>query len=58
MTISWLLAGIDITDDNLEDLLTYDDLFLDYYNAFLALPVSHAAIFFANVSCYQSLNME
>ena len=26
MTISWLLAGIDITDDNLEDLLTYDDL--------------------------------
>ena len=33
------LSGIDITEENLEDLLAYDDLFLDYFNAFLSLPV-------------------
>ncbi|XP_060552397.1 LOW QUALITY PROTEIN: uncharacterized protein LOC132713733, partial [Ruditapes philippinarum] len=30
---------LEITGENLEDLLAYDDLFLDYFNAFLALPV-------------------
>jgi hypothetical protein len=34
------ISAIEINEDNLEDLLTYDDLFLDYFNAFLALPVS------------------
>ena len=34
------LSVVDITGENLEDLLTYDDLFLDYFNKFLALPVS------------------
>ncbi|KAI0239141.1 hypothetical protein LSAT2_010110 [Lamellibrachia satsuma] len=38
--------GIDITEDNLEDLLTYDDLFLDYFNAFLALPVFPQALWY------------
>ena len=32
---------VEITEENLEDLLAYDDLFLDYFNAFLALPVSY-----------------
>ncbi|XP_035678626.1 uncharacterized protein LOC118417227 [Branchiostoma floridae] len=30
--------GIDVSEYNLEDLLSYDDLFLDYFNAFLQLP--------------------
>ena len=34
-------SAIEITEENLEDLLAYDDLFLDYFNTFLALPVSH-----------------
>lgn len=32
-------AALEITGENLEDLLAYDDLFLDYFNAFLSLPV-------------------
>ena len=36
----FLVAALEITGENLEDLLAYDDLFLDYFNAFLALPVS------------------
>ncbi|WAR18877.1 hypothetical protein MAR_000715, partial [Mya arenaria] len=32
------LNALEITGENLEDLLAYDDLFLDYFNAFLALP--------------------
>ncbi|XP_069117351.1 regulator of G-protein signaling 22-like isoform X11 [Argopecten irradians] len=31
--------ALDITGENFEDLLAYDDLFLDYFNAFLALNV-------------------
>ena len=34
-----IFSVVEITEENLEDLLAYDDLFLDYYNAFLALPV-------------------
>ncbi|XP_064623273.1 uncharacterized protein LOC135485317 isoform X13 [Lineus longissimus] len=30
--------GIEISGENLEDLLAYDELFLDYFNAFLELP--------------------
>ncbi|KAK7103819.1 hypothetical protein V1264_018644 [Littorina saxatilis] len=33
------MKGLEISGENLEDLLAYDDLFLDYFNAFLALPV-------------------
>ena len=29
----------DITEENLEDLLAYDDLFNDYFNKFLSKPV-------------------
>ncbi|XP_070578482.1 regulator of G-protein signaling 22-like isoform X18 [Ptychodera flava] len=29
---------IEVTEDNFEALLAYDDLFLDYFNAFLQLP--------------------
>ncbi|KAK3576327.1 hypothetical protein CHS0354_039734 [Potamilus streckersoni] len=32
-------SALEITGENLEDLLAYDDLFLDYFNAFLTLPV-------------------
>ncbi|XP_070180129.1 regulator of G-protein signaling 22-like isoform X2 [Littorina saxatilis] len=32
-------TSLEISGENLEDLLAYDDLFLDYFNAFLALPV-------------------
>ncbi|KAK3093892.1 hypothetical protein FSP39_021520 [Pinctada imbricata] len=32
-------SALEITGENLEDLLAYDDLFLDYFNAFLQLPV-------------------
>ena len=30
----------EVTEDSLEDLLAYDDVLLDYFNAFLCLPVS------------------
>ncbi|XP_029448746.1 uncharacterized protein LOC115086687 isoform X2 [Rhinatrema bivittatum] len=30
--------GAEVLEDNLEELLTFNDLFLDYFNAFLALP--------------------
>ncbi|XP_056020781.1 uncharacterized protein LOC125650178 isoform X17 [Ostrea edulis] len=38
---SWFnrMKALEITGENLEDLLAYDDLFLDYFNAFLSLPV-------------------
>ena len=32
-------TAVDLTEDTLEDLLSYDDQFLDYFNAFLQLPV-------------------
>ncbi|XP_048259130.1 uncharacterized protein LOC124151105 isoform X3 [Haliotis rufescens] len=35
---------LDISGENLEDLLAYDDLFLDYFNAFLGLPVFPQAL--------------
>ncbi|CAG5126802.1 unnamed protein product, partial [Candidula unifasciata] len=35
---------IEITGDNLEDLLAYDDWFLDYFNCFLTLPVFPQAL--------------
>ncbi|KAL4237950.1 hypothetical protein ACF0H5_002660 [Mactra antiquata] len=35
----YTVISLEITGENLEDLLAYDDLFLDYFNAFLALPV-------------------
>ncbi|ELU03775.1 hypothetical protein CAPTEDRAFT_221083 [Capitella teleta] len=31
-------GGLEISEENLEDLLAYDDLFLQYFNAFLSLP--------------------
>ena len=34
------VLAVEITEENLEDLLVYDDLFLDYFNAFLSLHVS------------------
>ncbi|XP_052275180.1 uncharacterized protein LOC127874696 isoform X4 [Dreissena polymorpha] len=36
--------ALEITGENLEDLLAYDDLFLDYFNAFLTLPVFPQAL--------------
>ncbi|XP_076463584.1 LOW QUALITY PROTEIN: uncharacterized protein LOC143295827 [Babylonia areolata] len=36
--------SLEISGENLEDLLAYDDLFLDYFNAFLALPVFPQAL--------------
>ncbi|XP_059138673.1 regulator of G-protein signaling 22-like isoform X2 [Physella acuta] len=39
-------GALDITGENIEDLLAYDDLFLDYFNCFLALPVFPQAIFY------------
>ncbi|KAK6183535.1 hypothetical protein SNE40_011001 [Patella caerulea] len=38
------MKALEISPENLEDLLTYDDLFLDYFNAFLALPVFPQAL--------------
>ncbi|XP_077998144.1 uncharacterized protein LOC144451207 isoform X2 [Glandiceps talaboti] len=32
------MKAIEVTEDNFEALLAYDDLFLDYFNAFLQLP--------------------
>ncbi|CAL1527617.1 unnamed protein product [Lymnaea stagnalis] len=37
-------GALDITGENLEDLLAYDDHFLDYFNCFLALPVFPQAL--------------
>lgn len=42
----FVFSALEITGENLEDLLAYDDLFLDYFNAFLALPVSTEICFF------------
>ena len=36
----FLISAIEVNEDNFEALLAYDDLFLDYFNAFLSLPVS------------------
>ena len=49
------LVAIEITEENLEDLLAYDDLFLDYFNAFLALPVSDSEYFYISYCNGQSL---
>ncbi|XP_025105262.1 regulator of G-protein signaling 22-like isoform X2 [Pomacea canaliculata] len=38
------MKGFEITGENLEDLLAYDDLFLDFFNAFLSLPVFPQAL--------------
>ncbi|XP_055879608.1 uncharacterized protein LOC106067347 isoform X7 [Biomphalaria glabrata] len=38
--------SLDITGENLEDLLAYDDLFLDFFNCFLSLPVFPQALFY------------
>jgi len=35
-----LYIAPEITEDSFEDLLAYDDVLLDYFNAFLCLPVS------------------
>ena len=32
--------GLKITDETLEDRLAYDEIFVEYFNAFMALPVS------------------
>lgn len=32
------MKGLKITDETLEDRLAYDEIFVDYFNAFLALP--------------------
>ncbi|KAL5009301.1 hypothetical protein ScPMuIL_014882 [Solemya velum] len=37
-------SALEITGENLEDLLAYDDLFLDFFNAFLSLPVFPQAL--------------
>ncbi|XP_012937168.1 uncharacterized protein LOC101859632 [Aplysia californica] len=41
-----LMFPLEITGENLEDLLAYDDLFLDYFNHFLALPVFPQALLY------------
>jgi len=33
------LPGLKITDEALEDRLAFDEIFVDYFNAFLDLPV-------------------
>lgn len=35
-----VVLALDITEENFEELLAIDDVLLDYFNAFLALPVS------------------
>ena len=47
MSFLCLILAVDITEENLEDLLAYDDLFLDYFNAFLSLPVCIANTYHA-----------
>jgi len=34
------IVAPEITEENFEDLLACDDVFLDYFNTFLTLPVS------------------
>jgi len=34
-------TGLQITGETLEDRLAYDYIFVEYFNAFLALPVRH-----------------
>ncbi|XP_013386604.1 uncharacterized protein LOC106156055 isoform X2 [Lingula anatina] len=40
------MKAVDLSEENLEDLLAYDDLFLDYFNAFLALPAFPQAFYY------------
>lgn len=35
-----MFLGLKITDEILEDRLAFDEIFVEYFNAFLALPVS------------------
>lgn len=35
-----MFPGLKITDETLEDRLAFDEIFVEYFNAFLALPVS------------------
>ena len=35
-----VILAVGVTEENFEDLLANDDVFLDYFNAFLCLPVS------------------
>ena len=35
-----MCLGLKITDETLEDRLAFDEIFVEYFNAFLALPVS------------------
>lgn len=35
-----MFLGLKITDETLEDRLAFDEIFVEYFNAFLALPVS------------------
>ncbi|KAM4693088.1 uncharacterized protein O3C94_003818 [Discoglossus pictus] len=40
------MAALEIQEDDLEDLLVYDDLFLEYFNTFLALPAFPVRLFY------------
>ena len=35
-----MILAIEVTEENFEGLLANDDVLLDYFNAFLRLPVS------------------
>ncbi len=38
------ILGVDLSNYALEDLLAFDDIFLDYFNNFLKLPVSPSLV--------------
>ena len=49
-----IISAADITEDNLEDLLAYDDLFNDYFNKFLSKPVSKCILAFFSVYLFKA----
>lgn len=48
-----MFLGLKITDETLEDRLAFDEIFVEYFNAFLALPVSmQVMLLIFNLSCH------
>lgn len=48
-----MFLGLKITDETLEDRLAFDEIFVEYFNAFLALPVStQVMLLMFNLSCH------
>ena len=51
----FLVIGVDLSNYALEDLLSFDDIFLDYFNNFLKNSVSSSNI--KTISYFEFINL-